>query len=247
MTDREPPMPRRLALVTGGTRGIGRAIAARLLADGHDCIVTGTSPSAPASVPAGAAYHGADLADDEQLRALEALVARCEPSILVNNAWRNIPGETPGFEMSDYDLMHRVNLRAPFALIGAALPSMRRHGWGRIVSVTSIWGVNGHAANAAYCASKFGLDGLTASVAAEVARDGVLVNAVAPGYVATDQTIGHFSAEQMADLGEAIPAGRFAAPEEIAALVSWLVSAENTYLTGQNLLIDGGLTRTAMR
>jgi len=208
-------------------------------------VVTGTSEARPPGAPEGAGYQCADLGDDGQLEELTALVARITPGILVNNAGINIRGDTPTFAMDAYERLQRVNVRGPFSLIQAALPGMRARSWGRIVNITSIWGVLGNAENAAYCASKFALDGLTASVAAEVAADNILVNAVAPGYVHTDAVAAGYTAEMLATARQAIPLGRLASPDEIAALVCWLASDENTYMTGQNLLIDGGLTRTA--
>jgi NAD(P)-dependent dehydrogenase (short-subunit alcohol dehydrogenase family) len=234
-----------LAVVTGGTRGIGHAIATRLIESGHECLVTGRSAERPASTPAGARYRAADFEVDEELLALADLIGDLRPSILVNNAGINIGGDTASFALEDYDRLQRVNLRAPFVLIRAALPAMLERRWGRIVNVTSIWGVAGNRRNAAYCASKFGLDGLTVSVAAEVAPTGILVNAVAPGYIATETTVSRVSAQDAATATAAIPMGRMATPGEVAAFVAWLVSADNTYLTGQNIVVDGGLTRTS--
>ena len=121
---------------------------------------------------------------------------------------------------------------------------MRQRQWGRIVNVASIWSLRSIAGRAAYSASKFGLDGLTAAIAAEVAADGVLVNCVSPGFVDTELLRRMMPAEQIAALVAQVPMRRLARPEEIAAFVGWLAGPENTYISGQNLPIDGGYTRT---
>jgi NAD(P)-dependent dehydrogenase (short-subunit alcohol dehydrogenase family) len=234
----------KLAVVTGGTRGIGAAVAERLHADGFRCLLTGTAPDRPPSAPQLGDYVGVDLGDRASTSRFAAVLGDLRPDVLVNNAGINITGPTTEAGDDVYDRTLEVNLRAPFALVRAVLPGMVERGWGRIVNVTSIWGVTGNSEDAAYCASKFGLDGLTVSVAAEVARAGVLVNAVAPGYIRTDLLASHHSVGDLAAVSARIPVGRAGEPAEIAALVSWLVSTENTYLTGQNLVIDGGLTRT---
>lgn len=236
---------RRMAVVTGGTRGIGRAIATRLLADGNDCLVVATAETPPASLPTGAQYYGADLRSRGAAEKLAAYVRELQPTILVNNVGLNVKGPTAEFPVEDYDMLLDTNLRVPFILIQAVLPDMLKRSWGRIVNVTSLWGVSGNIENAAYCASKFGLDGLTASLAAEVARSGVLVNSVAPGFIYTEQAAEAYTDEALKTVSQQIPVGRLGKPEEVAALVSWLAGTENTYLTGQNILIDGGLTRTA--
>lgn len=233
------------AVVTGGTRGIGKAIAARLIADGVPCLVTGTSAEAPAHAPAGSRYFGVDLGDRARVRQLAGHLRELRPAILVNNAGINVKGDAAAFPDDEYDRMLEVNLRAPFVLIKAVLPGMLARNWGRIVNITSLWGVTGNPEDAAYCASKFGLDGMTASIAADTARSGVLINSVAPGFICTEAAEAAYTEAELKAVSAQIPVGRLGKPEEVASLVAWLASPENTYMTGQNLLIDGGLTRTA--
>ena len=229
------------ALVTGGTRGIGRAIALRLLADGAAVTVTGSKPDGHA--PEGCAYLGADLADPAQIEALAAKVTALAPDILVNNAGINKISPFAEIDPGDFARIHQVNVVAPFRLIQAVLPGMKSRLWGRIVTVSSIWGKISKEQRASYSASKFAVDGMTAALSAEVAQEGILVNCVAPGFIDTELTRTTLGEEGMARLAAQVPCRRLGQPEEIAAFVAWLAGTENTYLTGQNIAIDGGFTR----
>lgn len=231
----------RIAAVTGGTRGIGRAVAERLRDAGARVLVTGTRPEGPA--PAGCEYHAADFSDPAATEALAGALRALRPAILVNNAGVTYPRPFEEIETPEFLRVHRINLVAPLLLSRAVLPGMRAARWGRIVNVGSIWGVISKAERATYSAAKFGLDGMTAALAAEVAADGVLANCVAPGFVETDLMTNLLSEAQRAALAAQVPMKRFARPEEVAALVVWLCSPENTYVSGQQLVIDGGYTR----
>ena len=231
----------RKALVTGGTRGIGRAIAERLRADGADVEITGTKPGGTA--PEGCGYVAADFSDPRQLDALAAHIDEARYDILVNNAGINKIAPFAEIETSDFEAIHRVNVLAPMVLCRAALPAMRKQGWGRIANISSIWGKISKEFRAPYSTSKFGLDGMTAALAAEVAKDGILANCVAPGFIDTELTRRVLGPEGIADLTAKVPVQRLGRPEEIAAFVTWLCGPENTYISGQNIAIDGGFTR----
>ena len=136
-----------------------------------------------------------------------------------------------------------VNVFAPFSLCQAAIPSMQHKGWGRIVNISSIWGKIGKEHRAAYSASKFALDGLTLSLAAEHAADGILANCVAPGFTDTELTQKMLGEEGIRKILTTVPIRRMANVEEIARFVVWLSSPENSYITGQNIAIDGGFSR----
>lgn len=233
--------PGRRALVTGGTRGIGAAIAERLLRDGVSVTVTGTRPGGKG--PDGAAYLPVDLSDRAAVAAFAADLGDAGYDILVNNAGINKIAKFHEIQPDDFDRIHEVNLRSAFLLCRAVVPGMQQRGYGRIINITSIFSVVSKEQRASYSASKFGLDGLTAALSAEVARDGILANCVSPGFVDTALTRGILGAAGMAELAARVPMQRFAQPAEIAALVAWLAGPENTYVSGQNIVIDGGFTR----
>ena len=230
----------RLAVVTGGTRGIGRAVAERLRDNGARVLVTGTRAAGP--VPEGCEYRVADFEDEASTEAFADLLGRRRPQILVNNAGVTNPQPFGDVEAREFLRVHRVNLVAPLVLSRAVLPGMRAARWGRIVNVGSIWGVISKAHRATYSASKFGLAGMTAALAAEVAADGILANCVAPGFVETDLIAAWSTEEERAALAAQVPMKRLAQPGEIAAFIAWLCSPENSYISGQQLVIDGGFT-----
>ncbi len=231
----------RRAVVTGGTRGIGAAVAGQLADAGADVLAIGVSETATA--PEGVKLELVDLSEPGSLSELAKRLEREPVDILVNNAGINVVSDFVDIRPDDFDAIHRINLRAPLVLMQAVIPGMRLRGWGRIVNVTSIFGHVSRAGRAAYSASKFGLDGLTAALAAEVARDGVLANCVAPGFVDTDLTRRVLGQDGIDAVAASVPIGRLAAPEEIARFVVWLASDANSYISGQNLLIDGGFSR----
>ena len=145
--------------------------------------------------------------------------------------------------MSAFEKVQQVNVTAPFILCQAVLLGMRERKWGRIVNISSIWGKISKAYRAPYSASKFAIDGLTAAISAEVATDGVLVNSVAPGFIDTELTRKILGVDGMNQLAQQVPAKRIGNKEEVAKFVAWLAGPDNTYISGQNIAIDGGFTR----
>ncbi len=229
------------ALVTGGTRGIGRAIAERLTADGVRVCITGVSPHRGAA--AGMDYRRVDLSDRAATDRFAAEIGGTGFDILVNNAGINTNNPFEAIKLTDYDSILEVNLRSVFRLCQAVLPGMRQRRWGRIVNIASIFSVISKEHRATYSASKFGLDGLTTGLAAEVAADGILANCVSPGFIETDLTRKNLGEEGIRELTARVPMRRLGQPAEVAALVAWLAGPENTFVSGQNIVIDGGFSR----
>lgn len=231
----------KLAVVTGGTRGIGLAIANKLSALGAEVIVTGTKPRQASEQLY--RYAAVDFSDQSALQQFATDLSRYQPDILINNAGINVINSFEEIALDDFMNIHQVNVVAPFVLCRAVLAGMKAKQWGRIINISSIFGKVSRVKRASYSASKFAIDGMTAALAAEVAQYGILANCVAPGFVETDLTKKILGQEGMAEIAKQIPARRLGKPEEIAALVAWLASSENTYLSGQNIIIDGGFTR----
>jgi len=229
------------AVVTGATRGIGYAIAERLLKDGLEVIVTGTKKNG--QHPAGASYYQVDFLDEDSTNKFINFLKKQQINILVNNAGINKISKFSSIDIDDFDRILRVNLRAPFQICQAVIPHMEKIKWGRIVNLTSVFGNISKEYRAAYSSSKFGLDGMTVALAAEVSEKGILANSVGPGFIDTDMTRDVLGDSGIDKLKSQIPMKRLGQVSEIASLVSWLVSNENTYMTGQNLVIDGGFSR----
>ena len=240
-----------LALVTGASRGIGRAVAERLGADGFtvacgylsdDASAKETVEIVEAAGSAGAAFR-VDVAERADVEELFRQIGEWAgpPLVLVNNAGVNRDGLTLTYSPDDLDRTLAVNLRGAFLCARAALPGMLRARQGRIVNVASAVALRGNAGQAAYAASKAGLVGFTRSLATEVGRKGITVNAVCPGLIETD-IAGAMTPAQRDALIASTPAGRLGHPNEVAAAVSFLVSDEASYVNGSVLTVDGGMT-----
>ncbi len=231
------------AIVTGGTRGIGRAMTELFLECGATVIYTGVHP-APEQPISGARYEALDLADKKSVERLCSEVLGVLPrlDILVNNAGIQIRSALEDIRDEDWHRLHTVHLTGPMELMRAAAPRMRSGGWGRVVNIASIWGVISKPTRTSYSAAKTGLIGLTRAAALDLAPDGILVNAVAPGLVNTEMTAASLSPEERRAIMLQIPLGRFADPQEIARVVVSLCSPLNTIITGQTIVVDGGFT-----
>jgi 3-oxoacyl-[acyl-carrier protein] reductase len=240
----------RVALVTGSSRGLGRATATELARRGHPVAVHYVRSEGPAAEvvaeieAAGgrAAAFGADVADPEAGRDLLGRVeAELGPvAVLVNNAGITRDGLAMRMKDDDWQAVIDTNLSGAFYLARGVVRGMLKARWGRIVNVSSVVGVMGNAGQANYVAAKAGLIGLTKALAREVASRGVTVNAVAPGFVASDMTDGLSEDLREAYLAQ-IPVGRFGDPADVAAAVAYLTSDAAAYVTGQTLHVDGGL------
>ena len=238
----------RVAIVTGASRGIGRAVAKRLAADGAAVVAAARSDGADAVAAEIRAAGGrsvgvrVDVTDPERIEAMvrTALDDYGRIDVLVNNA--GIVRDRLALRMTpaDWDAVVATNLTAAFACARAVLRPMIRQRGGRIVNVGSVVGRMGNAGQANYAASKAGLEGFTRALAREVASRGITVNVVAPGMIDTDMTAGLNESAQAAMLAQ-IPMGRFGTTDDVAGAVRFLASDEAAYVTGHVLAVNGGM------
>jgi 3-oxoacyl-[acyl-carrier protein] reductase len=241
----------RVAVVTGGGRGIGRAVAVRLANEGANVAISYRSNDVAAEAvaeevrAAGAQceiFKG-DVASPEDVDALFKGVGEAfgPVEILVNNAGLTRDNLMMRMKESEFDEVLSTNLKGTYLCTRAALRPMIRARWGRIVNVSSVVGLVGNAGQANYAASKAGIIGFTKSVAREVAQRGITANVVAPGYVETELT-SSLSEEVKDQIRGRVPAGRFAKAEEVAEVVAFLAGEGAGYITGQTVAVDGGMT-----
>jgi 3-oxoacyl-[acyl-carrier protein] reductase len=241
----------RVAIVTGGGRGIGRAVAVRLANEGANVAISYRSNDTTAEEVAEEVraagvlckiFKG-DVASPEDVAALFEGVGEAlgQVEILVNNAGLTRDNLMMRMKEEEFDEVLRTNLKGTYLCTRAALRPMIRSRWGRIVNVSSVVGLVGNAGQANYAASKAGIIGFTKSVAREVAQRGITANVVAPGYVETELTRS-LSDEVKDQIKGQVPAGRFADAEEVAEVVSFLAGEDAGYVTGQTIAVDGGMT-----
>jgi 3-oxoacyl-[acyl-carrier protein] reductase len=239
---------RRTAIVTGAARGIGAAVATRLAADGHAVAVVDLDEQACKSVVAKIEDDGgtalavaADVSDEQSVAGATAAVADQlgGPTILVNNAGITRDNVLRKMSVDDWDAVAAVHLRGNFLFSRAVQPHMREAGWGRIVNLSSVSAL-GNLGQANYAAAKAGVQGITKTLAIELGRNGVTVNAVAPGFIETEMT-DVLPEGRKAEIIKAVPAGRLAHADEVAAAVTWLASDASGYITGAVIPVDGGL------
>lgn len=219
----------RRVLVTGGSRGIGKAIAEKFEKEGYEVIT-----------PSRQELNLADSASVEKYVMLQKEQAPFD--VIINNAGCNDIHLVEDITDEELSEMMNVNLIAPIRLIRGLVVPMKERRYGRIVNIASIWAVVSKAGRCVYSAAKNGIHGVTNTLAVELAQYNILVNTVCPGFTLTELTRKNNTEEEIAQISADIPMGRMAQPEEIAQVVYFLASDENTYLTGQKIAVDGGFT-----
>lgn len=236
-------------LITGATRGIGRQLADDFAKLGARLILTGTRKDeiktlnklAQKNPENKRIYYCVDFTDSKSVNEfIKEIRKNKKIDICVNNAGINKIDYIDEARIKDWDDIMAVNLKAPFLIIREVSRIMKKNRYGRIVNISSIFGVISRPKRSIYSASKFGIRGLTVAASNELAQYNILVNAVSPGFVLTDLTRRILTKKEIVELKKRIPRGRLAAPEEISRVVLFLASPLNTYLTGQNIIVDGG-------
>jgi len=238
-----------VALVTGASRGIGRAIALELGKQGMTVIGTATSDAGAEAISAYLQEAGitgtgmcADVGSDESVTALVSGIGEqfAMPTVLINNAGVTRDNLLMRMKAEEWDTVINTNLSSMYRLCKACVKGMTKARTGRIVNISSVVGSSGNAGQSNYAASKAGIEGFTRSLAKEIGSRGITVNAVAPGFIDTDMTR-DLPEQQTEALLAQIPLGRLGQPEEIAAVVGFLASSEGGYITGETLHVNGGM------
>ncbi|RGC73776.1 SDR family oxidoreductase [Lachnospiraceae bacterium AM23-2LB] len=219
---------KRKALITGASKGIGKAITTQLLNEGYIVV-------APT-------HEELDLLSDISIKKFIEKYRNEHFDVIINNAGINEIHEIDQITDDEIERTIKINLIAPMKLLRAFVSSMKKHQYGKIVNIGSIWGIVSKPGRTTYSAAKHGIHGITKTLAVELAEYNVLVNTVSPGFTLTELTRKNNTEEQIAQIAENIPMRRMAEPKEIADVVCYLVSERNTYITGQLIAVDGGYT-----
>ena len=231
-------------LVTGGTRGIGASIVRHFENLNAEVIATGANKDQlHKSINRRVKYHYLDLKNEKSISDfIEYISQRKKIDVLINNAGMNKIDPIEKIKDEDWDNIYTINLYGPFILTRAISKIMKKNKYGRIVNISSIFGVISREKRAAYSSTKSGLIGLTKATAHDLAKDNILVNSISPGFIDTELTKNILGEKSMKELSNSIPLKRLGNSDEIAKLVLFLTSDQNTYLTGENIIIDGGYT-----
>jgi len=240
---------KKTALVTGASRGIGRAIALELAHAGFFVIGTATTDKGASAISEYLAAEGlegkgfsADVSNDDSVAALfEAILADHDaPSVIVNNAGITADNLLMRMKGDEWGAVIDTNLGSMFRVCKVGVKAMTKARWGRIINISSVVGASGNAGQTNYAASKAGVEGFTRALAKELGSRGITVNAVAPGFIETDMT-NALPETQAAALIAQIPLARLGQPEEIASVVGFLASEKGAYITGETLQVNGGM------
>ena len=231
-------------LVTGGTRGIGASIVRHFENLNAEVIATGVNKDQlHKSINRRVKYHYLDLKNEKSISDfIEYISQRKKIDILINNAGMNKIDPIEKIKDEDWHNIYNINLYGPFLLTREISKIMKKNKYGRIVNISSIFGVISREKRAAYSSTKSGLIGLTKATALDLAKDNILVNSISPGVINTELTKNILGEKSMKEISSSIPLKRLGDPDEIAKLVLFLTSDQNTYITGENIIIDGGYT-----
>lgn len=229
-------MNKKKVLVTGGTRGIGKSIFELFKKNGYDVYITGTSlPKIPNEE-----YYQVDFSNSESFEKFIFDISSKKFDILINNVGTNIIKNQSDVSIVEWSKMIDVNLKSIYFISQSILKNMPSGG--KIINISSIFGVVSKELRSLYSTTKFGINGLTKSLSLEYAHKNILINSISPGFTNTELTSKSLTEEQSSELKKQVPLNRFAEPNEIAELVFFLSSEKNSYITGQNIIIDGGFT-----
>jgi len=236
---------RKVALVTGGTRGIGAAIADIYEGKGYFLVLTGTDrieiSERNKKCSSKRVYVQVDFNENDSFHRFLKYVSELERlDVCINNAGINIIKMVEDVTEAELSRITKVNYHAPYMISQSASNVMKRGEGGHIVNIASIWSLITKPGRSLYCGVKAGLAGMTRALGTDLAKDNILVNCVSPGFTMTDLTRSSLSSKELASLSKQIPLRRLAEPSEVAELVYFLGNPKNTYITGQNITIDGG-------
>ncbi len=224
-------------LITGGTKGIGKKLVDDYKKLGGNVWFTGRD-----KLLKNDNYFCVDFSDSRAMDTFTKEICELDIDILVNNAGTNKIGNIEEYDISDYEKIINLNLTSCFKTTQAIVPKMKTKKYGRIVNITSISSFITMPLRSAYCSSKFGLLGLTKSSAVELAKYNILINAVGPGVTQTELTVNVLGTKRMKEIAEKVPIKRLATVDDISTTVMFISSNLNTYIVGQNILVDGGYT-----
>jgi 3-oxoacyl-[acyl-carrier protein] reductase len=229
-------MNKKKVLVTGGTRGIGKAISELFKKNDFDVYITGTGLPEKNTEK----YFQVDFSNQESFEKFLINISLKKFDILINNVGTNIIKNQSDVSLSEWSEIIDINLKSIYFISQSILKNMQSGG--KIVNLSSIFGVVSKEFRSLYSTTKFGINGLTKSLSLEYAHKNILINAISPGFTNTELTNKSLTKKQSSELKKQVPLNRFAEPSEIAELVFFLCSEKNSYITGQNIIIDGGFT-----
>ena len=224
-------------LVTGGTKGIGKKLVEDFSRLGGNVWFTGRD-----RLKHNEKYFSVDFQNEDEMDIFLKKIKNIKFDVVINNAGTNKIGNLEGYELEDYQGILNLNLTSCFKIIKSVIPSMKTYKYGKIINITSISSEISMPLRSAYCSSKFGLLGLTKASAVELAKYNILVNSVGPGVTKTELTVNVLGKDKMDEISNNVPIGRLGTVEDVSNVVLFIASKYNSYIVGQNIIVDGGYT-----